>query len=295
MKTAIVSGCDNKYFHKLFNLYNSLLKNNCLKNADFCVFSIDLKDEYIKKLSETNTKIIEPGWDFKFKFQTQDWKKILTVRPFLKNYFKDYDNYIWLDADTWVQGNNFINDFANVSSLGKMSIIPEHDINYEINKNKYSFKKILFNLYQAQGWSYSKYKKYFGNKIAEKLFLKPILNAGVYSLPKNSEIWSLWAAEYEKVINQSKDDYSLFMDQSSLNKIVYENLNLVNFFGTEYNYLCKNYLPLFNEEKNCFCANDYPFKKIEIIHLTDIIFDKLYDIKTINGSTIKKQITSKSL
>ena len=139
MKTAIVSGCDNKYFHKLFNLYNSLIKNNCLKNADFCVFSIDLKDEYIKKLSGTNTKIIEPGWDFKFKFQTHDWKKILTVRPFLKNYFKDYDNYIWLDADTWVQGNNFINDFANVSSLGKMSIIPEHDINYEINKNTHKY------------------------------------------------------------------------------------------------------------------------------------------------------------
>jgi len=294
MKTAIISGCDNKYFEQLLNLYNSLIGNNCLDNADFCFVNISVSDENLKKISSKTTKIVEPKWDFKLKFKTEDWKKILTIRPFLKNYFPGYEYYIWLDADTWTQGNKFISEFTSVGECGKMSIIPELDINYEVLRQKYSFKKIFYNFYKAKGWSYKNYKKYFDKKTDINLFQKPILNAGVYSIPKNSNIWNLWAKEYGRIVESSSNDYCLNMDQASLNKVIYNNLDLTNFFGSEYNYLAKNSMPLFHEDNNYFCMKDYPYKKIEILHLTNLKFNSFYEIVSNNGVKLKKKIIYES-
>ena len=268
------------------NLYNSLIDNKCFEYADLCFVNISVSENNIKKISKNIKKIIEPNWDFNFKFKTNDWKKILTIRPFLKKYFPEYDTYIWLDADTWVQTHEFINDFVEVSKTGKVGIIPEYDINYEVNREKYSFNKIIFNLYEAKGWSYKNLKKYFDQKTFNKLFQKPILNAGVFSIPGESIIWDLWAEEYQKIVENSSDDYCLNMDQASLNKILYNNLDLVNFFNSEYNYLIKNSPPLINKN-NFFCIKDYPFNKIKILHLTGIDKNKLYEIKTIEGNKVK--------
>ena len=67
------------------------------------------------------------------------------------------------------------------------------------------------------------------NNIDENLFQKPILNAGVYSIPKSNEIWDMWKNEYGKIIENSSNDYCLNMDQASLNKVIYDNLDQVNF------------------------------------------------------------------
>tara|TARA_B100001109_G_C18831001_1_gene459529 strand:- start:113 stop:997 length:885 start_codon:yes stop_codon:yes gene_type:complete len=290
MKTAIISGCDNNYFYKYLNLYNSLIDNNCFEQADLCFVNISISDNNLKKISHRIKKIVEPKWDFKIPFKTQEWKKLLTIRPFLKNYFPGYDNYIWLDADTWVQGNDFISDFINVCSMGKISIVPEYDINYEALKMKYSFKKIFSDFYQAKGWSYKNLKKYFDKETLNKLHQKPILNAGVFSLPSNSIIWEKWKNEYKKIVELATDDYCLNMDQASLNKVLYNNLDLVNFFNSEYNYLIKNCLPIIDNDGN-FCLKDFPFNKIKIIHLTQIEYEKEYSIKTINQSMTKKKFT----
>ena len=288
MKTAIISGCDNNYFYKYLNLYNSLVDNNCFEFADLCFVNISISEDNLKKISNKLNKIIEPKWDFILPFKTQEWKKILTIRPFLKDYFPGYDNYIWLDADTWVQDNNFINDFIKASSLGKVSIVPELDINYEALKTEYSFKKIFHNLYLAKGWSYKNLKRYFDKKTLNKLHQKPILNAGVFAIPSNSVIWEKWKYEYKKIVENSSDDYCLNMDQSSLNKVLYNNLDLVNFFGSEYNYLIKNSLPVIDKNGD-YCLKDFPFRKIKIIHMTQIEYEKEYDIKSLDQNIIKKK------
>ena len=290
MKTAIISGCDNNYFDQFLNLYNSLIDTNSLDYADLCFVNISVDKDNLKKISDKTKRIVEPGWNFSFSFPTKEWKKILTIRPFLKNYFPGYDNYIWLDADTWVQDNKFINDFASVAETGKMSIIPELDINYEARREKYSFKKIFYNIYQPNGWSYKNFKRYFDKKSFTKLFQKPILNAGVFSIPKESIIWDKWAGEYRQIVESSSNDYCLNMDQASLNKIIYNNLDLVNFFHTEYNYLVKNCMPLINNDDQ-FCLKDFPNKKIEILHLTSIKFNQLYELETIYGKKIKRKLS----
>ena len=105
MKTAIVSGANKNYFDHLLTLCKSLKKNKIIDNLNdvsICIFNIDFTDDQIIKLQEYSKNIISPKWDFKLKFKTLEWKKLLTARPFLTDYFPNFDNLNWLDADTIV-------------------------------------------------------------------------------------------------------------------------------------------------------------------------------------------------
>ena len=59
-----------------------------------------------------------------------DFLRAMTARPHLPSYFPDYDIYIWIDADCWVQ------DWRAVSMLGLaakdygFSVVAECDRSY---------------------------------------------------------------------------------------------------------------------------------------------------------------------
>ena len=129
----------------------------------------------------------------------------------------------------------------------------------------------------------------------KKIFLYTLVFPLIFLSCENSDVLSddeLIEAiiEADNRISVSKNDYCLNMDQASLNKIIYENLNDVNFFSSKYNYLCKNKMPSYDKKNNYFCLPDYPFEKINIIHLTQISPYDIFDIRTTTGEVIKKKI-----
>lgn len=269
MKTAVFSGSDSNYFNNLKNLVLSFNEKKCNEESDLYIFSVDLTIDQINFLKSQNVNILEPNWDIEIKFQAPNWKKLLVIRPFLKNYVNNYDNFIWLDADIIIQDNRFINDFNQASELGKLSIVPETDQDYLFYKNKNNnLKRIFFNYFKPTGWVYKNNKKYFGSKFANNILDKPLFNAGVYSLPKDSKIWKLWSEEYSKIIKNSSDDYCLNMDQATLNKVIYENSDRVHIFDKKYNWICKNLKPIKSKNKNYFVSPNIPNEKIILLHLT---------------------------
>ena len=74
MKTAIISGCDNNYFYKYLNLYNSLVDNNCFRYADICFVNISVTNDNLEKISQKTKKIVEPTWDFKIPLKLKSGK-----------------------------------------------------------------------------------------------------------------------------------------------------------------------------------------------------------------------------
>lgn len=277
MKTAIVTGANSKYYDHVLSLCRSLKNRKILENNEvkLCIFNIDFTTKQIDELKKFTNLLISPKWDFDFKFKTHDWKKLLTVRPFLRDYFAGFDNYIWLDADTYVMSDDFVNLFSKGLKKKDLNIIPELDLSYINNKTQKSFKNIFKNLYIAKGWVYKNNLKYFGKKYANFFLGKPIFNAGVYSIKNNSLIWDIWKKNFKFVIENSNDDYCLNMDQASLNKTIYENFDQINIFSAKYNWLIKNSLPLIDKDKN-FYTQSFPNEKISILHFTQIDKNKVY-------------------
>ena len=60
---------------------------------------------------------------------------MLTERPFMKDYFPGYENYIWMDADTEVLDINGIKNLILGVEDKDIAIVPEINESYIFQKN----------------------------------------------------------------------------------------------------------------------------------------------------------------
>ena len=84
------------------------------------------------------------------------------------------------------------------------------------------------------------------------------------------------------------------MDQASLNKIIYENIELVNIFNAKFNWLAKNSLPLIDDKFQLYTSS-LPNEKISILHLTQIDKNKLFKFYNIEKNTYLRVLLKKFL
>ena len=275
MKIIIISGAESKYYEHL-NLLCSFLKlNNVLTQSDFGILDTGLSYVQKKKFEKFTKKILRPNWDFKINFKTENWKKLLTVRPHLKKYLPGYDIYIWIDADMIPLSNNFLSSIIEVFKYSdkEICIVNEFDNSYITEKKNTSYKKIFNNIYKVGGWVFKNNHKYLGPNIADKLLGKPLMNAGFFAIKNKSNIWDEWKDIYGKIIEKHQEEYCLSMDQSSLNLVLYNCIKKVNFFDAKFNWLNKNSLPII--KNNRLCKPLYPYEKIEILHNTSFDINRL--------------------
>ena len=264
-KIAIVTGSDKKYFPFLKNLVFSLVKSKSLEIADLCILDVEDSNDYLSELEDFIYQKKKAKFNLELKFKDKEnWFKLLTERPFIKDYFPGYEKYVWLDADTHV--------------LDKESII------------NLGIKKLFFSLYKITGWSFKNYKKYFNSELAENLFFKPLFNNGVFCIKSNSKIWGLWKNEYQLALNKAKTSYGIKTDQLSLNKILYENFNIVSIMDSTNNWIIDKSEPLFFDKDNkLLLTPSYPRRKINILHFTNMKFNQKFEcIDNFSNSTYKK-------
>ena len=108
-KIAIVTGADKKYFSFLKNLLFSLKKSKSLDICDLCILTVDQDNSFMSEINGLVNKTKNASFSLNIKFKDkQNWHKLLTERPFLREYFPGYKKYIWLDADTEVLDINAI-------------------------------------------------------------------------------------------------------------------------------------------------------------------------------------------
>ena len=104
-KKIIVSSSDSKYFHLLKELYLSLKKNGLLDEFDFGVLDTGVREDDLSYLRDNKVIIQKAIWNVdvpKYKILGRDHLKTQVARAFLPEYFPNYDIYIWLDADMWL-------------------------------------------------------------------------------------------------------------------------------------------------------------------------------------------------
>ena len=102
IKNLIVSSADDKYSSLLEELYQSTLK---LVNYDFAILDCGLKESSLKKYKERGIDIKIPNWEVSlpsYKIRNRNYLKAQFSRFYLHQYFPGYENYFWLDSDTWI-------------------------------------------------------------------------------------------------------------------------------------------------------------------------------------------------
>jgi len=297
-KNVIVSLADSNYFELLNELVNSIKSFEKSKDVAICILDAGLSEQQKNILSEKVDEIKSAEWDIDvpaFKIKGREWLKSQVSRAFLPKYFPNYNKYLWIDCDAWVNDWNSVELYFQACENGKLGITQTLGPGYKImSKVNWLFGKVA--IIKSQNFKHAIKSKIGINK-ARKLAFAPHINIGVFSLEKNSHGWSSW----QKNLEQTLKSGNIFGSEGlAINMSVYVDELETEFLPLNCNWIASNLLPKFDEVNNTFVEPYLPNYKIGIMHLAAGIWDGDKDMRLnkgvrVNIKTLEDKITTKSL
>ena len=297
-KKVIVTLSDSNYYEMLIELINSIRRFKNSSDVDICVLDAGLSNNQLKELSGKVKEIKKAEWDIEvpnYKIRGKEWLKSQVSRAYLPEYYPNYEKYLWIDCDAWVQEWSSIELYFKACEKGKLGITQTIGPGYKItSKVKWIFGK--FAQIKSQNFKHA-ISSNIGIDDARKLAFAPHINIGIFSLEKNSSIWKIWQKNLKKTLSSGQ----IFGSEGlAINMSVYINNVETEFLPLNCNWIASNLLPKFDEINNCFVEPYLPNKKIGIMHLAAGIWNNNKDmrveknvkinIKTLNDNNLLKSL-----
>ncbi len=296
-RKTIVTLADSNYFPLLEELINSIRKFKESENVAICVLDAGLSSSQIEKISTVVDEIKKAEWDIEIPFykKNKEWLKSQVSRAFLPKYFPNYDKYLWIDCDAWVNSWSCIDNYFKACENNKLGITQSIGQGYRsLAKVKWLIGKIA--IIKTQNYKHAKMSG-VEEEIARKLAFAPHLNIGVFSLMKNSSCWQIWQNNLKKVLTKGR----VFGSEGlAINMSVYINNVKTEFLPLSHNWITSNLLPIYDEKNDTFKEPNIPNNEIGIVHLAagiwkngnDMRVDKniKINIKTLEGKVIEKSL-----
>ncbi len=297
-KNVIVSLADANYFDLLLELVESIKSFKESSEVAICILDAGLTKEQLEILSKKVDEIKKAEWDIDvpgYKVMGKEWLKSQVSRAFLPKYFPNYNKYLWIDCDAWVQDWSSIDLYFKACENGKLGITQTMGPGYKImSKVKWIFGKIA--LIKSQNFKHAIKSKIALNE-ARKLAFAPHINIGVFSLEKDSLCWSNWQNNLTKTLSSGQ----VFGSEGlAINMSVYIDEIDTEFLPLNCNWIASNLLPKFSESTNAFVEPYLPNHKIGIMHLAAGLWkdgkdmrvnkDIKIEIKTLEDKTILKSL-----
>jgi hypothetical protein len=297
-KNVIVSLADSNYFELLNELVDSIKKFEKSRNIAICILDAGLTAEQKKILSQKVDEIKSAEWDIEvpaIKVRGKEWLKSQVSRAFLPKYFPNYEKYLWIDCDAWVNDWDSVELYFKACEDGKLGITQTLGPGYKImSKVNWLFGKIA--IVKSQNFKHA-VKSKIGLSKARKLAFAPHINIGVFSLEKNSPGWISW----QKNLEQTLKSGNIFGSEGlAINMSVYIDELETEFLPLNCNWIASNLMPKFDEIENTFVEPYLPNHKIGIMHLAAGIWDGDKDMRLNKNvktkiQSIQKNALSKSL
>ena len=297
-KNVIVSLADSNYFELLNELVDSVKYFEKSKDVAICILDAGLTAEQKLILSKKVDEIKSAEWDIEvpnFKIKGKEWLKSQVSRAFLPKYFPNYEKYLWIDCDAWVNDWSSVELYFKACENGKLGITQTLGPGYKImSKVNWLFGKVA--IIKSQNFKHA-VKSKIGLSKARKLAFAPHINIGVFSLEKNSPGWECW----QKNLEQTLKSGNIFGSEGlAINMSVYiDNLD-TEFLPLNCNWIASNLLPKFDEVQKTFVEPYLPNYKIGIMHLAAGIWNEKRDMRLnkevkIKILSLQNNLLSKSL
>ena len=145
-QTIIITFSDNNYFNLLKELIASIKRFPQSSNISLGVLDGGLDHEQKEYLKNKIDYLKTANWDIeisKIKSRGRNYLKNHVCRAFLPNYFPDYEKYIWLDCDTWINDWKAIEYLIKGCDNGKLAAVQTIAPGYrDIGNVKWLFKSL---------------------------------------------------------------------------------------------------------------------------------------------------------
>ena len=277
-KNVIVSLADANYFSLLEDLVDSIKKFKESNNVAICILDAGLTEDQKKKLLGKVDEIKSAEWDIEvpdYKVKGKEWLKSQVSRAFLPKYFPNYEKYLWIDCDAWVNDWNCIELYFKACDKGKLGITQTIGPGYKItSKVNWLLGKLA--IVKSQNFKHA-VKSNIGYDKARKLAFAPHINIGVFSLEKNSKGWNSWQENLSKTLKSG----NIFGSEGlAINMSVYIDDLETEFLPLNCNWITSNLLPKYDEVQKTFVEPYLPNYKIGIMHLAAGIWKDGKDMRT---------------
>lgn len=290
-KIAFITGADSNYFPMLAEWVHAIRNHpdNTLNEYALCILDTGLTDEQNTYMRDHADHVVKPDWPCdipEHRIRGRNYLKSCVCRPFINQLFPDFDIYIWLDGDTWVQTWDAIDLLIRGAQKSGLAICPQADRAY----GKAMRLKWLGPFpWKARSFYYSNARKAFDGKTARALFPYPALNAGVFALSGDAPHWQAWQ---DLIIKALKKGPVFTAEQLTLGMLVYLEGYSAEFLPAWCNWLCET-TPSWDEKNNRFTEPYLPNTPISVMHLSGL--DKMrldrslkIDFKTLDGTTTSR-------
>ena len=297
-KNVIVSLADANYFPLLEELINSIKRFKESQQVAICILDAGLTKDQKEKLFKIVDEVKSAEWDIQvpsYKVKGKDWLKSQVSRAFLPKYFPDYEKYLWIDCDAWVNDWESVELYFKACENGKLGITQTIGPGYKItSKVNWLFGKLA--IIKSQNFKHA-VKSNLGYEKARKLAFAPHINIGVFSLEKNSKGWKVWQDNLSTTLKAG----NIFGSEGlAINMAVYIDELETEFLPLNCNWIISNLLPKYDEIRNTFVEPYLPNQKIGIMHLAagiwkdgkDMRLDKdvQIEIETLNNNKVAKSL-----
>jgi len=298
IKKTIVTLADSNYFDLLEELIESIKSFPESKNVSICVLDAGLQEEQLKIIKKKVDIVKKANWDIEvssFKVAGKEWLKSQVSRAFLPKYFPEFDKFLWIDCDAWINSWNCIDLYFKACDDGKLGITQTIGPGYRVmSKVKWLFSK--YAVINSQNYKHAK-KSGINEENSRKLAFAPHLNIGVFSLEKNSKCWEIWQKNLSKTLSKGK----IFGSEGlAINISVYIDGVETEFLPLNCNWIASNLLPKYDSIKQTFVEPNLPNYEIGIMHLAAGIWVDQKDMRInknlkINISDLQGKILKKTL
>ena len=295
---AIVSLADSNYFELLNELIESIKRFEQSKNVSICVLDSGLTKEQHNELSKKVDEIKKAEWDIEvpnYKVKGKEWLKSQVSRAYLPKYFPNYEKYLWIDCDAWVNDWNSIYLYFKACNDGKLGITQTMGPGYRVmSKVKWIYGKLA--IIKSQNFKHAIASNIDINN-ARKLAFAPHINIGTFSLEKNSKCWEIWQKNLRKTLSAG----NIFGSEGlAINISVYIDEVNTEFLPLNCNWIASNLLPKYDEKNQTFVEPFLPNNKIGIMHLAAGIWKDNKDMRLnksikIEIKTLENGLLNKSL
>ena len=293
-KNVIVSLADANYFPLLEELVDSIKRFKESESIAICILDAGLTDDQKDNLSKKVDEIKSAEWDIEVpnsKVKGKEWLKSQVSRAFLPSYFPDYEKYLWIDCDAWVNDWASVDLYFKACENGKLGITQTIGPGYKItSKVNWLIGKLA--IIKSQNFKHAVKSKIPYEK-ARKLAFAPHINIGVFSLEKNSQAWKSWQDNLKQTLKAG----NIFGSEGlAINMSVYIDDIETEFLPLNCNWITSNLLPKYDESLNSFVEPYLPNYKIGIIHLAAGIWKDGKDMRTDKNIEIEiETLTNKKL
>jgi len=288
-KIAFVSAADATYYPMLREWIHSIRRFPESKGTTICIMDVGLTPEQVTKLQSIDCLIYKPDWPCdipQHQIRGREYLKGCVCRPFINQYFPDFDLYIWMDPDTWIQKWSAIDMFIQGANQNAITLSAQSDRSYP----RQIRIKWLGNIpLKLRGFYFSNAKAAYGSKTAKELYAYSVLLAGMFSLKGDAPHWGRWQELMIEKLKAAKGKV-FTSDQLTLGKLCYLEGYKKIILPAYMHWLCA-FKPHWSKQTNMFVEPYLPHEEIGVLHISgwdDMRTDRgvMTDFETLDGESI---------